>query len=291
MSNKRSKTLRLHVPQWQGGNNHAYHFGAELLAWLSPKTDDPVEVVPVDFSEDSILEDEQGIFGRTQILRQISRSRELIEKHAPDNLVILGGDCLVDLAPFAYLSEKYQDDFGILWIDAHPDIMTPQQFYHAHAMVLAALMGEGDTDLTSFVNLPIKPNKVMYAGVNDESEYEAEFIQKKAIRVSRPEEIKTNLTSIREWIKAEDIKYLAIHLDLDVLSTSNFGSLLFTNPNVPPDAYDGIAQGKLSIAEVLKVIEQAALNADVVGIGITEHLPWDTLNLKKMLSKLPLLSK
>lgn len=138
MSLERSKTLRLQVPQWQGGNNHAYHFGAELLAWIAPKTDDPVEVVPVDFSEDDILENEQGIFGRTQILRQISQSRELIEKHSPDNLAILGGDCLVDLAPFAYLSEKYQDEFGILWIDAHPDIMTPKQFYHAHAMVLAA---------------------------------------------------------------------------------------------------------------------------------------------------------
>ncbi len=31
------KTVRLLMPQWQGGNNPHYSFGAELLAWLAPK--------------------------------------------------------------------------------------------------------------------------------------------------------------------------------------------------------------------------------------------------------------
>jgi len=281
------------MPQWQGGNNHAYYFGSQLLAWLAPETDDPIEVVPVECDEAKVLENENGIFGRGEILSQISQSRELIEKHKPDNLVILGGDCLVDLAPFAYLSEKYQDELGLLWVDAHPDIMTPEQFGHAHAMVLRALMGEGDKDLASFVKQPIKANKIMYAGVNDESDYEADFMQTRAIRVCRPEEIKQEayLNSIKQWIEEENIKYLAIHLDLDVLSTASFGSLLFTNPNVPENAYDGIAQGKLSIPDVLKVISQASEQAEVVGMGIAEHLPWDSLNLKKMLEQLPLLHK
>jgi len=293
VSSQKSKTLRLHMPQWQGGNNHAYYFGSQLLAWLAPKTDDPTEVVPVECDESKVLENENGIFGRAEILSQISQSRELIEKHKPDNLVILGGDCLVDLAPFAYLSEKYQDELGLLWVDAHPDIMTPEQFGHAHAMVLRALMGEGDKDLASFVKQPIKADKIMYAGVNDESDYEADFMQTRAIRVCRPEEIKqdASLHSIKQWIEEEKIKYLAIHLDLDVLSTVSFGSLLFTNPHVPENAYDGIAQGKLSIPEVLKVIGQASEHAEVVGIGIAEHLPWDSLNLKKMLEQLPLLHK
>lgn len=30
------KTLRLHFPQWQGGNIEAYHFGSQLLAMLAP---------------------------------------------------------------------------------------------------------------------------------------------------------------------------------------------------------------------------------------------------------------
>jgi hypothetical protein len=40
----------------------------------------------------------------------------------------LGGDCLVDLAPIAYLSERYGDYLAVLWVDAHPDVMGPAQF-------------------------------------------------------------------------------------------------------------------------------------------------------------------
>ncbi|MDC0610694.1 arginase family protein [Vibrio sp.] len=289
MSVENSKTLRLHIPQWQGGNNHAYHFGAQMLAWLAPKAKGPVEEVDVSFDENRQLENENGIVGRSEIIPQIEQAKAIIAKHQPDNLVILGGDCLVDLAPFAYLQEKYGDDLGILWVDAHPDIMTSNEFEHSHASVLRALMGEGDSDLTQFVNTPIKPNKVMYAGVNDESEFEANFLKERNMRVCRPEEVKSDIISIQKWIEEEQIKVLAIHLDLDVLSISDFGSLLFTNPNVPADAYEGIAQGKLTMSEVLKVIKVASENTKVVGIGVAEHLPWDSLNLKQMLEELPLI--
>jgi len=291
MSHENKKTLRLHIPQWQGGNNHAYYFGAQLLAWLAPKADGPVEEVNVSFDENRTLKNENGIVGRSEIIPQIKHASVLIEKHQPDSLVILGGDCLVDLAPFAYLQEKYKDELGILWVDAHPDIMTSAEFEHSHASVLRALMGEGDKDLTQFVKTPIAANKVMYAGVNNEGEFEANFLKERNMRVCRPEEIKGNITSIQKWIEEENIKVLAIHLDLDVLSTANFGSLLFKNPNVPADAYEGIAQGQITMADVVKVIDIASQNVDVVGIGIAEHLPWDSLNLKKMLEKLPLIGK
>jgi len=291
MSISNNKTLRLLMPQWQGGDLHAYYFGAQLLAWLAPETDGPVEKVNVSFDEDTVLTNENGIVGRSQIIPQISHSKELIEKHTPDNIVMLGGDCLVDLAPFAYLLEKYQDNLGILWIDAHPDIMTSEQYEHAHASVLRALMGEGDMDLTRFVSWPIAPNKIMYAGVHNENEYEAAFLKERGMNICRPAEIQSEITSIQQWIKEENIRVLAIHFDLDVLSTSNFGCLYFKNPNVPKDAFEGIAQGQLTMADVLKIFKVASEHSKVVGLGITEHLPWDSLNLKKMLEKLPLLGK
>ncbi|MEI8598988.1 hypothetical protein P4S64_19430 [Vibrio sp. M60_M31a] len=71
------------------------------------------------------------------------------------------------------------------------DIMTSEEFEHSHASVLRALMGEGDSDLTDFVSTPIKANKIMYAGVNNESEFEANFLKDRNMRVCRPEEIQT----------------------------------------------------------------------------------------------------
>ncbi len=288
---EQSKTLRLHIPQWQGGNHPAYHFGAQLLAWLAPKAKGPVEEVEVAFDQNGNLENENGIVGRSQIIPQLEQARALINKHQPESLVVLGGDCLVDLAPFAYLQQKYQDDLGILWVDAHPDIMTSNEFEHSHASVLRALMGEGDSDLTQFVTTPIKANKVMYAGVNNESEFEANFLSENQMRVCRPDEIKSQITSIQKWIEEEQIKVLAIHLDLDVISAASFGSLLFNNPHVPENAYEGIAQGQITMDDVVKVIGIASEHTKVVGIGVTEHLPWDSLNLKHMLEKLPLLGE
>jgi len=204
---------------------------------------------------------------------------------------VLGGDCLIDLAPFAYLQEKYKDELGILWIDAHPDIMTSAEFEHSHASVLRALMGEGDKDLTQFVNTPITANKIMYAGVNNESDFEADFLKERNMRVCRPKEIQSDIVSIQQWIEEENIKMLAIHLDLDVLSTADFGSVLFKNPNVPENAYEGIAQGQITMVDVIKLVNIANEKTNIVGLGIAEYLPWDALKLKNMLEKLPLFGK
>lgn len=40
------KTVRLLMPQWQGGNNPNYSFGAELLAWLAPNNDNLLFMCP-----------------------------------------------------------------------------------------------------------------------------------------------------------------------------------------------------------------------------------------------------
>jgi arginase len=44
------------------------------------------------------------------VLQQARAAREAIERHDPDRIVTLGGDCLVDLAPFAYLNRRAEVD-------------------------------------------------------------------------------------------------------------------------------------------------------------------------------------
>ena len=65
MSVENQTTLRLHMPQWQGGNVHEYYFGSQLLAWLAPRANGPVETVPVPEPQPGeILEVENGILAR-----------------------------------------------------------------------------------------------------------------------------------------------------------------------------------------------------------------------------------
>lgn len=290
MSESTGKTLRLLFPQWQGGNNPPYHFGAQLLAWLAPEPNGPVEEVPVTVPDGTPLTLENGIIGRSALLAQAAAARALIDKHRPDRLVVLGGDCLVDLAPFAYLNERYDGELAVLWIDAHPDLMTPAQFQHAHAMVLGNLLGNGDADFVDAVPLHIKAQNVLYLGLHDPSEWEAAEIQRLGIGTVSPSLlVERGSQPVIEWFKATGARHLAIHFDLDALDPAFFRGLLFAKPETPKGAFDGVAQGQLSMAQVVEVLSDLSANADVVGIGIAEHLPWDALALKTMLTRLPLI--
>lgn len=289
MTHIEDKTLRLVFPQWQGGNNPSYHFGAELLSWLAPAPTGPVENVPVTRPSGQSLHNENGIVGRDALIEQLLAAEKLIEKHRPDNIVVLGGDCLVSLAPFAWLSERYGEELGVLWIDSHPDVMTPAQFSHAHAHVLGALMGNGDPDLTQAVRQPVLPQNIMIAGIHHPLEHEEQFLSENNIRTCSPEDVRAGAKSVAAWIIDQQIKYLAIHIDLDVLDPTYFRSVLFARPGRGENDFGGAAEGKLTIADVLALVNTATAEINTVGVTIAEHLPWDAINLKTMLAKLPLL--
>lgn len=282
-------TLRLSFPQWQGGNNPPYHLGSLLLSFLAPEAKGPVEEVPVAAPGSHALTEVDGITGKPQIIGQLNDAAALIEKHDPDALVVLGGDCLVSLAPFAHLLKKYGDKLGVLWIDSHPDVQTAEQYPNAHAHVLGALIGTGDKDLVSHVTRKLSPSKIMIAGIHDPLAYESDYLSSHNIATSAPEQVKAGAHDVLEWIAREKIEYLAIHLDLDVLDPSLFRSVLFARPGRGEHDFGDVAEGKLTIEDVLRLINQATSAAEPVGLTLAEHMPWDMVNLKNMLSELPLL--
>ena len=284
------KPLRLVFPQWQGGDNPPYYFGAQLLNWLAPTPNGPVEEIAVREPTSEALQIEQGIVGRSVLLEQLHDARAKIEKHQPDSIVIIGGDCLVDLAPFAYLNERYDGELAVLWVDAHPDIMSKEQFEHAHAHVLGQLLGNGDEGFTEVVKQPIKSSNVCYLGVNEPTEWEAGEMDRLGLKNISPEEYaQKGNQAVIDWFKSTGAKHLAIHLDLDVIDPAKFKALLFAQPDAEPDAFEGIATGKLTIAQVISALQAVSQEAQVVGIGVTEHLPWDAIAMKNMLAKLPLI--
>ncbi len=291
-----AKTLRLLFPQWQGGGNPAYIFGAEMLNWLAPNAAGPVERVPVAEPGDKPLKIEKGIFGRRQLLLQLADARRLIDQHQPERIVTLGGDCLVDLAPFAYLNEHYEGNLAVLWVDTHPDVMTKDVYQNAHAMVMGNLLGEGDPEFVAAVKLPIKPCNVMFVGrldtfdsLPDVLAMETALFARLDLKTARPDELAESSAPVLEWLRSVGAKHVAVHFDLDVLDPSLFRSLLFANPDPGIAKIEGSPSGKMTMAQVIRLLKDVANVADVVGLGITEHLPWDSMALKSMLSELPLI--
>lgn len=282
-----TKTLRLDMPQWQGGNEPAYRFGADLLAFLAPEFHGPIERITL--NEATSVENEHGIVGRAALLEQARTARAVIERHAPDRVVTLGGDCLVDLAPIAWLNQCHDGNLGVLWIDSHPDIMSSKEFENAHAHVLAMLLGRGDTEFTAEVPRKLDPDRVMIAGMNEWSEVEDGILGDFGLKHTPADALANNSATILDWLRAREIDHLAIHFDLDVLDPATFSPLLFNRPDAPSGMFDDVPQGRMALEQVVRLINDVAGTTDVVGLAITEHLPWDMLRLQNALSNLPLL--
>ena len=94
---------------------------------------------------------------------------------------------------------------------------------------------------------------------------------------------------VLDWISEQRIQHVAIHFDLDVLDPLVFRPLNFNEPGLPPDAYAGVARGRMLPDQVVRLLNDVGRACDVVGLAITEHLPWDTLAMRDMLRQLPLM--
>lgn len=291
MTSPAGLTLRLIMPQWQGGNLPEYHFGAQLLAWLAPAAEGPVETVPIpEPRPGETLGIENGMRGRSTNVRQAREARNAIEKHQPARILTLGGDCLVDLAPIAYLNKRYHGELGVLWLDAHPDVMTTAHHPNPHAQVLGALLGRGDPELTREVERPLAPTRVMFAGLDRWNKAEDEVIQGLGLHHAGGASLAETSQPVLEWIRRQGIRHLAIHFDLDVLDPAIFRPLNFNQPGLPADAYPGVPRGRMLPEQAVRLLNDVSQSCDVVGMAITEHLPWDTLAMRNMLRQLPLMN-
>lgn len=285
------KTLRLLMPQWQGGYDESefpgqiYPLGARLLAWLAPESEAPLVEVPVEPWTGAEPTKEGGVFYRQEILGQMRAARNIIDAYAPDRVITFGGDCLISQAPFAYLNEHYDGKLGLIWIDAHPDVTTPRDFDHAHAMVLGNLLGQGEPLMAGEVKKHYKPEQVALVGVDGVLAHEREAIDSFGLKVVPSRDIISSSAAVIGWIHDQGFERVAIHLDLDVLDPAIFRSLLFSNPNI--DEPIESEWGKAKIQDIAIVLKDIASQVEVVGMSFAEHMPWDALNLKKMLANLP----
>lgn len=285
------KVLRLNLPQWQGGDHPDYGIGARVLAAIAPEALGPEETIAVDGAEQDQRPIEKGIVSRQPLLDNLAAARSAITRHNPEAIVTLGGDCLISLAPIAYLSEQYGDDLAVLWVDAHPDVMTAGQFRNAHAHVLGMLMGIGDADFVAAVPKPVKGAKILYVGLTETTPYETDFIPAHGMTRLSPDDLAGSAEPVLAWLRASGAKKVAVHFDLDVLDPTLYDFLLSQDPAAGPDAFAGVAKGRMRFEDVAKILRAVDAEADIVGLAIAEYMPWSAIRLSKSLQTLPLLGK
>lgn len=278
------KVIRLIAPDWQGGNKKEYYFGAKLLSFIAPRNSNQKDIrLDIEEPSDTKLTKENGVIAQFAVRRNVQLATKVLEEEKPDKVITFGGSCLISQAPFDYLHGIYGEKLGIIWLDAHPDISTPNEYYHEHAMVLGNLLGAGDPILSQDVKFPFLPKQFLHVGLQKLLECEEKLFQELKIEYKIQDEESLNFTQIQEWIERNGFTKIAIHLDLDVLDPKLFRCLYFSEPNItefPSSA------GKMTLEELLEILLNLFKENDVVGFSIAEFLPWDIINLKNLLSKL-----
>ncbi|CAJ1182758.1 hypothetical protein CPEBRM1_ABPJDJAI_00565 [Companilactobacillus paralimentarius] len=281
-----NKTLRLIVPDWQAGNNPLYYLGSNLLKYLIPKNPNQKEItVPIAAPDDknSLLKKINGITAQTTVKKNVELTIKAIEKEQPDKIITLGGNCLVSQAPFDYLHQKYGDEVGIIWFDAHPDISTPEIFPNEHAMVLGNLMGKGDPKISELVQAPFSSKSILYVALQKTTKDEGKILSDLDLDYQFENNEEVNFNKIQTWINKNHFTKLLIHFDIDVLDPKLFHEQYFDNPNIIN--YD-VSNGNLTPDKAIEILQQISNKNDVIGLTIAEYLPWSALKLQELMNKI-----
>jgi len=104
--------------------------------------------------------------------------------------LVLGGDHSIAAGTVAGVAEYYRrqnQKIGLIWIDAHGDINTPESSPtgNVHGMPLAAIMGLGPPELSNIFNFSPKvaPDNCVLVGVRDVDQIEKGNIRRAGIQV------------------------------------------------------------------------------------------------------------
>jgi arginase len=147
--------------------------------------------VPVAVAETKYRGDDRAPFLK-EIAYSSERTAECVQqalaRHATP--IVLGGDHSVAAGTVAGVSQYFRAQgkaIGLVWIDAHSDINTPETSPsgNVHGMPLAALLGMGPPELSDLLGWSPKvlPQHTVVVGIRDVDEAERNNIRRSGISV------------------------------------------------------------------------------------------------------------
>jgi len=250
--------------QWQAsGGGHRYPIGAERIRdMLSTSID---LTIPDVSYEAGAFEVTQGVRNRDEVLDSLNLVNASLSGFSTP-LYNLGCDCGGELVPIARLNQRYDGDLCVIWFDAHPDLNTVETSGSNtfHGMVLRALLGDIPSQFSGYLPAPLKPEKVILAGVRSFDPAEQRYIEDNQLSLVTPAALNAGVEL--ERLSALKGGPVFVHVDYDVLDPQRHQSAVFKTE-------DGVALSRL--LEWLQVIRN---EFDVVGFGLTEFAPSSILS-------------
>jgi arginase len=217
------------VPLWQGSvSSRAMSLadGAVAVFGDLPASATVLVEVPVE-AGDSLG---TGV-RRYSALRRVRERTEEALAQAPGPAIAIGGDCGVSLAAVAHASKRASGDLAVLWLDAHPDLNTPESSPSGGfgGMTLRAIAGDGVDGLALDDETRVAPGRIVLGGIRAIDDEEQRFIDEHDVTVLTVEDL-SDPTVVIGALEATGASRVYVHVDLDVLDPSALAGLSYPMP-------------------------------------------------------------
>lgn len=186
--------------------------------------------------------------------------------------VVIGGDHAMAIGTVAGVSKFFKSKdkrIGLIWIDAHADINTPETSPsgNIHGMPLAVILGMGLPELTCIggAGAKLSPEHVHLIGIRSVDKEEKTMLKKMGVNFYTMTDIdKRGIQEIISKAAAQLVKSVdAIHISLDL-------------DGLDPDIAPGVAtpvKGGLDYREAHLIMETIAETGKLASMEIAENNP------------------
>jgi arginase len=253
-----------------------------------------------DIGNISVKQPEEMSYGekRAKYLAEIADACKdlaaIVEKSLDENMmpVVLGGDHSIaagTLSGVAGHFKKKEKKIGLIWLDAHGDINTPESSPsgNVHGMPLAAAMGYGATELVELHGFKpkVEPQNISLVGIRDLDTQEKKLAKKSGVHVFTMRDIDER--GMRE-VMSDALKYamddtdgISASLDMDFVDPSDA-------PGVGTPVRGGVTYREAHLAMEMLADTEAMVSLEVVEINpvIDEHNRTALLGVELVLSGL-----
>jgi arginase len=204
-----------------------------------------------------------------QVLQVCERTYHMIASRWQDGEfgLFLGGDHSISIATVAAVTAM-RGDIGVLWVDAHTDMNTPESSPsgNIHGMSAAVLLGDGAETLVNvgYPGAKIKAAQLAMIGVRSVDEIERQRVRASGIRVHTMRDIdERGINTIASQVLEQFAPYRHIHVSFDLDSC---------DPSFAPGVGTPV-MGGLSYREAHLLLEILADSGKVCSMDVVEINP------------------
>lgn len=253
-----------------------------------------------DIGNISVKQPEEMSYGekRAKYLSEISDAckdlSDIVEKSLDESMmpIVLGGDHSIaagTLSGVATHFKKKDKRVGLIWLDAHGDINTPESSPsgNVHGMPLAATMGYGATELVELQGFKpkVESQNISLVGIRDLDSAEKKLAKKSGVHVYTMRDIDER--GMREVMSdalkhaMDDTDGISVSLDMDFVDPVDA-------PGVGTPVRGGVTYREAHLAMEMIADTEAMVSLEVVEINpvIDEHNRTALLGVELVLSAL-----